>query len=109
MSCNLANGDGCLTASLTTWDALFSFTVPVVWDNKKETIVNNESSEILRMFNTEFNDELPEKFAKVDLYPDNLKKEIDEQNEWVYDTVSGAAGLRLARHVLNCRLLLTGQ
>lgn len=40
------------------------------------------------MFNTEFNDELPEKFAKLDLYPESLRKEIDEQNEWVYDTVN---------------------
>lgn len=63
-----------------------------MWDNKKETIVNNESSEIIRMFNTEFNNELPQKYAELDLYPENLKKEIDELNEWVYDTVSSLAG-----------------
>ncbi|KAJ0076321.1 hypothetical protein Patl1_33848 [Pistacia atlantica] len=32
------------------------FTVPVLWDKKMKTIVNNESSEIIRMFNTQFND-----------------------------------------------------
>jgi glutathionyl-hydroquinone reductase len=45
------------------------------------------------MLNAEFNDELPEKFAKLDLYPDHLKKEIDEQNGWVYDTVSRSPGV----------------
>ena len=62
--------------------------MPVLWDKKAETIVNNESSEIIRMFNTEFNDQLPADKAKVDIYPEPLRKEIDELNEWVYDTVN---------------------
>ena len=66
------------------------FTVPVLWDKQKKTIVNNESSEIIRMFNTAFNDQLPADKAKVDLYPEPLRKEIDELNEWVYDTVNSA-------------------
>ncbi|EJF60554.1 glutathione S-transferase [Dichomitus squalens LYAD-421 SS1] len=64
------------------------FTVPVLWDKKRETIVNNESSEIIRFLNTEFNDQLPADKAKIDLYPEHLRKEIDEINDWVYDTVN---------------------
>ena len=64
------------------------FTVPVLWDKKKQTIVNNESSEIIRMFNTEFNHLLPKDKAELDLYPESLRKEIDEVNDWVYDTVN---------------------
>ncbi|GAA6027232.1 hypothetical protein JCM8097_002508 [Rhodosporidiobolus ruineniae] len=64
------------------------FTVPVLWDKKTETIVNNESSEIIRFLNTEFNSVLPEEFAKVDLYPEALRAEINDQNDWVYNTVN---------------------
>ncbi|KIJ36716.1 hypothetical protein M422DRAFT_232298 [Sphaerobolus stellatus SS14] len=64
------------------------FTVPVLWDKKKETIVNNESAEIIRIFNSGFNDILPAEKAAVDLYPKELQKDIDELNEWVYETVN---------------------
>ncbi|KAI0676243.1 glutathione S-transferase [Trametes maxima] len=64
------------------------FTVPVLWDKKTETIVNNESSEIIRIFNTAFNDFLPADKAALDLYPESLRGQIDEINEWVYDTVN---------------------
>ncbi|KAI0367382.1 glutathione S-transferase [Pilatotrama ljubarskyi] len=64
------------------------FTVPVLWDKKTSTIVNNESSEIIRMFNTEFNHLLPADKAVIDLYPEAHRKEIDEINDWVYDTVN---------------------
>jgi len=64
------------------------FTVPVLWDKKTKTIVNNESSEIIRMFNYEFNELLPEDKAKLDFYPEELRKDIDELNDWVYDTVN---------------------
>jgi len=64
------------------------FTVPVLWDKKSETIVNNESSEIIRMINTAFNDQLPADKAALDLYPKDLQAEIDGVNEWVYDTVN---------------------
>jgi len=39
--------------------------------------------------NTAFNDEIDEKFAKLDLYPEDkeVRKEIDSQNDWVYNTV----------------------
>jgi len=64
------------------------FTVPLLWDKKTGAIVNNESSEIIRMFNSGFNDQLPEDKAKLDLYPEELRQEIDSLNEWVYDTVN---------------------
>ena len=69
------------------------FTVPVIWDKKQHTIVNNESSEIIRMLNTEFNAIIPEDKAKLDLYPAPLRKEIDEVNEWVYDQINSASAL----------------
>lgn len=64
------------------------FTVPVLWDKKLQTIVNNESSEILRMFNTEFNDLVDANYAQVDLYPEQLQSQIDDLNGWVYDTIN---------------------
>jgi len=50
--------------------------------------VNNESSEIIRMFYHVFDDLLDEKYKKVDLLPENLKEQIDELNEWVYNDVN---------------------
>ncbi|KAG0449355.1 hypothetical protein HPP92_027395 [Vanilla planifolia] len=62
------------------------YTVPVLWDKKLKTIVNNESAEIIRMFNTEFN-EIAEN-SDLDLYPPHLQSLIDEVNEWVYDSIN---------------------
>jgi putative glutathione S-transferase len=64
------------------------FTVPVLWDKKTQAIVNNESSEIIRMFNTAFNDFLSPAQASLDFYPENLRGEIDEINEWVYPGIN---------------------
>ena len=47
--------------------------------------VNNESSEIIRILNSAFDEFLDEKHAKRDFYPPELHKEIDEINSWVYD------------------------
>ena len=58
------------------------YTVPVFWDKKLGTIVNNESSEILRFLNSEFNDLAQN--PGLDLYPEPLRKEIDSINTWVY-------------------------
>ena len=57
--------------------------VPVLFDKQTNIIVNNESSEIIRMLNSEFND-----FAKYplrDFYPEGLRGEIDDINKWVYE------------------------
>lgn len=64
------------------------YTVPVLWDKKQNKIVSNESSEIIRMFYTEFDDVIEEKYKKVDLYPESLRSKIDEANEWHYDTIN---------------------
>ncbi|KAJ1822940.1 S-glutathionyl-(chloro)hydroquinone reductase [Coemansia sp. RSA 2599] len=64
------------------------FTVPVLWDKKKQTIVNNESSEIIRMFNTAFDDLVAPEFRGITFYPEELRQQIDEINEWIYDTVN---------------------
>ena len=59
--------------------------VPVLWDKQGQTIVNNGSSEIIRMLNTEFN-EWGE--GNPDFYPKALRDEIDAVNEPVYETVN---------------------
>ena len=64
------------------------YTVPIVWDKKNETIVNNESSEIIRFFNTGFNDQLTGEVKTLDLYPEALRAEIDDLNGWVYNDVN---------------------
>jgi putative glutathione S-transferase len=60
-------------------------TVPLLWDKKQETIVNNESSEIIRMFNSAFDDHAS---SDADFYPEALRKEIDAINEIVYHNVN---------------------
>lgn len=60
-------------------------TVPVLWDKKTQTIVSNESAEIIRMLNTAFD----AKGARAgDYYPSALRGQIDELNSWIYDTVN---------------------
>lgn len=60
-------------------------TVPVLWDKRSGTIVNNESSEIIRMLNSAF-DERGE--SGLDFYPEDLREEIDRVNAVVYDSVN---------------------
>jgi len=76
-------------------------TVPVLWDKKQQTIVNNESSEIIRMFNSAF-----DAFgnAEVDFYPQALRNEIDAINETVYNNVNNGvyrAGFAQTQHAYN--------
>jgi glutathionyl-hydroquinone reductase len=63
-------------------------TVPVLWDKKTHTIVNNESSEIIRIFNTAFNELITAEKAALDLYPEKLQAEIDELNSWMYPKIN---------------------
>ena len=60
-------------------------TVPTLWDKERRTIVNNESSEIIRMLNSAFN-----RFTddRTDYYPAPLREEIDRINDLVYTTVN---------------------
>jgi glutathionyl-hydroquinone reductase len=64
------------------------FTVPIIWDKKKQTIVNNESSEIIRMMYSAFDDLIDQKYRDVVLLPDHLKAKIDEVNEWTYNDIN---------------------
>ncbi|KAI9500961.1 glutathione S-transferase [Coemansia spiralis] len=64
------------------------FTVPVLWDKKKNTIVSNESSEIIRMFNSAFDEFVAPEYQGISFYPEVLREKIDEINEWIYDTVN---------------------
>jgi putative glutathione S-transferase len=60
-------------------------TVPVLWDKREATIVNNESEEIIRMLNREF-----DAWAQPapDFYPEDLRAEIQEINEPIYNRVN---------------------
>jgi glutathionyl-hydroquinone reductase len=61
-------------------------TVPVLWDTQTQSIINNESSEIIVMLNSQFNE-----FAKhptLDLYPEDLREKIDRWNDKIYHTVN---------------------
>ena len=61
-------------------------TVPVLWDKKEQTIVSNESAEIIRMLNSSF-DAFAEKEAR-DFYPATLHREIDQINQKVYHAIN---------------------
>lgn len=60
-------------------------TVPVLWDKKTQRIVSNESAEIIRMFNSAFNALTGN---ERDFYPQSLRSEIDEVNEFVYHNIN---------------------
>jgi glutathionyl-hydroquinone reductase len=86
------------------------FTVPVLFDKKTNLIVSNEvrstilpkkrrkkkeqylkpsqSAEIIRMLYYEFDDLLPAQYKSIDLFPQNLRPQIDESNEWIYNDVN---------------------
>jgi putative glutathione S-transferase len=68
-------------------DPLFTgrATLPVLWDKEGHTIVNNESADIIRMFNDAFDDLTLE---VTDYYPEALSSEIDQINARVYETVN---------------------
>jgi putative glutathione S-transferase len=65
-------------------------TVPILWDKQTQTIVSNESSEIIRMFNTAFNHFTGD---LTDYYPENLRSKIDSVNTRVYDTINNGVYL----------------
>ena len=85
-------------------------TVPVLWDKQRETIVNNESAEIIRMLNTEFSRYVP---VGHDYYPEALRAQIDEINSVVYANVNngvyrcGFAGTQKAYEAAAKRLFDT--
>ena len=60
-------------------------TVPILWDKQQHTIVSNESAEIIRMFNSAFNDLTGN---RSDFRPEPLQDEIEEVNARIYDTLN---------------------
>jgi len=60
-------------------------TVPILWDKKTQTIVNNESIEIIRMLNSAFNELTGN---TDDYYPEPLREEIEAVNNRVYNTIN---------------------
>ncbi|CAR24513.1 S-glutathionyl-(chloro)hydroquinone reductase [Lachancea thermotolerans CBS 6340] len=65
------------------------FTVPILWDLETETIVNNESSEIIRILNSGVFDEFADPQTNpLDLVPLKLESQIEEINSWVYDHIN---------------------
>ncbi len=91
------SGDGVIPDTLNGSDYMYEIytnalsdysgrvTVPVLWDKKTKTIVSNESSEIIRMFNSAF-DEVGAKSG--DFYPEQKRTEIDTLNDRIYGTVN---------------------
>ena len=60
-------------------------TVPILWDKKTRTIVNNESSEIIRIMNDAFNDITTN---KDDYYPEKFRDQIDSINDTIYENIN---------------------
>ena len=92
-----SEGDGCIPDSVNGARYLHEVyarakpdysgrvSVPALWDKERGTIVNNESSEIIRMFNGAFD---AHGDGALDFYPAELRSEIDAVNELVYETVN---------------------
>ncbi|MBL8287131.1 MAG: glutathione S-transferase family protein [Rubrivivax sp.] len=82
-----ANGFAFLREVYVAADAHYSgrVTVPVLWDKQRRTIVSNESSEILRMFDSAFDAFTP---VRIGLYPPQLRAPIDAVNSLVYGRVN---------------------
>ncbi len=81
------NGSGYLADIYLKADPRFTgrVTVPILWDKRTATIVNNESSEIIRMLNSAFDDFAD---ARLDFYPPALRAAIDEINPVTYSNVN---------------------
>ena len=69
-------------------DTHHKYSVPVLWDKKTKQIVNNESSEIVRMFTVEFDEWATGTNAKLDLYPVELRDQINAVNDWIYPGIN---------------------
>lgn len=61
------------------------YSVPLLWDKKLDTIVSTESADMVRFFNSAFDELNP---GSIDLYPEALRAEIDATNEWVTESIN---------------------
>jgi putative glutathione S-transferase len=98
-----ANGKSNLAEIYLLADPHFTgrVTVPTLWDKERRTIVNNESAEIIRMFNSAFSAFTP---VKTDYYPRELRTEIDRINARVYENINNGvyrAGFATAQEAYN--------
>lgn len=76
-------------------------TVPILWDKKTQTIVNNESIDIIRLFNSAFNELTGN---TVDYFPVKLRKEIESVNSRIYNTINNGvykAGFATSQEAYN--------
>ncbi|KPI39552.1 Glutathione S-transferase omega-like 2 [Cyphellophora attinorum] len=64
------------------------YSVPVIWDKKTGTIVNNESAEIMRWLQGAFQGVVDTKRQSMDLYPERLRDVIDEVSEWMQSNLN---------------------
>ena len=81
------NGFRFLSEAYTATDPAYDerVTVPVLWDKAARTIVSNSDDDVMRMFETTF---APLARHPIDLYPERLRREIDELNETIYNQVN---------------------
>lgn len=71
-------------------DTSGKYTVPVLWDKTTRTIVNNESTDILRILNSSFNHLLPEGSVErqLDFFPAEFESAFTETNDWIYSHIN---------------------
>jgi putative glutathione S-transferase len=81
------NGFSYLMEAYNIMDSKYDMrvTVPVLWDKQTKQIVNNESSDIIIMLNSKFNQYTD---SKLNLYSEELKIEIDELNQYIYSNIN---------------------
>lgn len=77
-------------------DSSGKYTVPVLWDKETRSIVNNESTDILRIFNSSFNHLLPEGSVErqLDMFPSELETGFAETNDWIYNRINNGKSIR---------------
>ncbi len=82
------NGFEFLAEAYATTDPAFDarVTVPVLWDTVTGRIVNNESADLVEILNSEF-DAVATR-PELDLFPKELREEVDELNAWIYDRIN---------------------
>jgi putative glutathione S-transferase len=80
------NGWTFLSEAYTATDPAYDarVTVPVLWDKERGRIVSNSDDDIMRMFETQFDAVATN--SQLDLYPDDLRLQIDELNDFIYET-----------------------
>ena len=69
-------------------DQFKKYSVPILFDKETNRIVNNESSEIIRMLSYVFDEYATGTFKSTSFYPESLRTEIDEVNSWIYPSIN---------------------